>query len=102
MTSIEQSQQRMAALEEANFIRFARANLKRDLHAGIVEAIDLIEKPPEYINTMTVYKLLMATPGIGKNKARRILRDISVDKTIGSLTQRQREAMVFRLQRRWI
>jgi hypothetical protein len=98
MTSVEQSQQRMSALEEANFIRFARSNLKRDLHAGNVKAADLISNPPEYIHTMKLFQLLMATPGIGKNKARRIIRDIPVDKTIGTLTQRQRDAIVFRVK----
>jgi hypothetical protein len=98
MDSTAQSQQRLAALEEAQFIRFARSNLKKNLRAGNVKAADLISNPPEYIQTMTVHKLLMATPGIGKNKAKRIIRDIPVDKTLGTLTQRQRDAIVFRVK----
>jgi hypothetical protein len=89
----------LAALEEAQFIRFARSNLKKNLRAGNVQVDSLIERPPQYIQTMLLYKLLMATPGVGKVKIKRILRDISVNTTVGDMTQRQRDAVVYRLLR---
>lgn len=100
MTPDAKYHQQMGALEEANRIRFVRVNMKRNLQSGEVDVIDLIENPPEYINTMRLLKLLMATPGIGKAKAKRIMGPrISVDKTIADLTQRERDVIVWRLLR---
>ena len=54
--------QRMAALERANGIRSARAQLKRDLKAGRVKITELLAKPPEYVLTAKVFDMLLAVP----------------------------------------
>jgi hypothetical protein len=99
MVTDAKHQQRMGALEEANWVRFSRAQLKHNLRSGDVELVDLIEKPPEYIKKMRIFKLLMATPGIGIAKAKRILGPyISIDKTVGDLTPHQQKVIIHRLK----
>jgi hypothetical protein len=93
--------QRMAALERANGIRSARAQLKRDLKAGRVKIIDLLGDPPEYVMTAKVFDMLLAVPKYGRVKANRVLNQcrISPAKTIGGLSERQRGELVSRLTR---
>lgn len=89
-------EQRMTALGKANMIRIARASLKRDVKAGKESVNDLLMDPPEYIETMKVVELLMATPKRGRVKVNRIISRcrISHSKTIGGLSTRQREELV--------
>ncbi len=93
--------QRMAALERANGIRSARAQLKRDLKAGRVKIVDLLGDPPEYVMTAKVFDMLLAVPKYGRVKANRVLNQcrISPAKTIGGLSERQRGELVSRLTR---
>jgi hypothetical protein len=93
--------QRMAALERANGIRSARAQLKRDLKAGRKNIIDLLSSPPEYVLTAKVFDMLLAVPKYGRVKANRVLNQcrISPAKTIGGLSERQRVELVSRLRR---
>jgi len=93
--------QRMDALRRANDIRTARAKLKKDLKAGRVSILELLESPPEYILTAKVFDLLLAVPKYGRVKANRVLNQcrISPAKTVGGLSERQRKEMVSLLRR---
>jgi hypothetical protein len=93
--------QRMDALKRANEIRTRRARLKRDLKAGKVKIQGLLLDPPEYLQTAKVFDLLLAVPKYGRVKANRILNQcrISPSKTIGGLSQRQRNELVSFLRR---
>lgn len=93
--------QRMDALKRANGIRTARAKLKKDLKAGRVSILDLLESPPEYILTAKVFDLLLAVPKYGRVKANRVLNRcrISPAKTVGGLSERQRKEMISLLRR---
>lgn len=86
----------MEALARANEIRLARANLKRDLKAGRVSASAVIADPPEWAETMTLFKLLLATPRYGHQMVNTALNrtGISPSKTLAGLTDRQREAIL--------
>ena len=88
--------QRMDALKRANEIRTRRARLKRDLKAGKVKVQGLLLDPPEYLQTAKVFDLLLAVPKYGRVKANRILNQcrISPSKTIGGLSERQRNELV--------
>jgi S13-like protein len=88
--------QRMEALRRANEIRTRRARLKRDLKAGRVKVHGLLLDPPEYLQTAKVFDLLLAVPKYGRVKANRILNQcrISPSKTIGGLSERQRNELV--------
>ena len=93
--------QRMDALDRANEIRTKRAQLKRDLKAKRKFIHDLILEPPEYIETMKVFDLMLACPKYGRVKVNKVLQQcrISPSKTIGGLSQRQRTEVVSMLRR---
>lgn len=94
-------QQRMAALKVANEIRSQRANFKRNLKAGRVDALSVILDPPEWMQTMHLFDLLISVPKYGRVKVNRILTQcrISPSKTIGGLSERQRGEIISYLQR---
>ncbi|MCA1571036.1 MAG: hypothetical protein LC798_12085 [Chloroflexi bacterium] len=93
--------QRLDALERANEIRTRRAKLKKDLKAGRASVHRLLLEPPEFIETMKVWDLLIAVPKYGRVKVNKVLTQcrISPSKTIGGMSQRQRDELVFLLRR---
>jgi hypothetical protein len=93
--------QRMDALQRANDIRTRRAQLKKDLKAGRTSIHDLLQKPPEYLETAKVFDMLVAVPKYGRVKANKVLTQcrISPSKTIGGLSERQRSELVSALRR---
>ena len=93
--------QRMDALKRANEIRTRRARLKRDLKAGRMKIHGLLLDPPDYLQTAKAFDLLLAVPKYGRVKANRILTHcrISPSKTIGGLSERQRNELVSYLRR---
>ena len=93
--------QRMDALQKANVIRTRRAQLKRDLKAGRVSIHTLLLEPPEYLETAKVFDMLLAVPKYGKVKATRFINHcrISQGKTVGGLSERQRNELMELLNR---
>jgi hypothetical protein len=93
--------QRMEALNRANEIRTKRAALKRDLKAGRASIHVLLLEPPEYIETMRVFDLLLAAPKYGRVKVKKLLMvcRISPGKTIGGMSERQRAELISVLRR---
>ncbi len=93
--------QRMDALQRANDVRTRRAQLKRDLKAGRSQIHGLLLNPPEYLQTAKVFDLLLAVPKYGRVKVNRILTQcrISPSKTIGGLSERQRNELVSHFRR---
>lgn len=89
-------EQRMSALERANAIRSARARKKRDIKARRLHVRPLLLDPPDDIDTMKVFDLLLAMPKYGRVKVNRILTKarISPSKTVGGLSERQRHELV--------
>lgn len=94
--------QRMEALERANHIRTRRAQLKRDLRSGKARIDQLLESPPDYLETAKVFDMLLAVPKYGRVKANKVLQQvrISPSKTIGGLSDRQRTELVSLLRAR--
>ncbi|MBI2683787.1 MAG: hypothetical protein HYX33_00075 [Actinobacteria bacterium] len=93
--------QRLEALQRANEIRSKRAELKRRLKDSSLLIADVISNPPDYLQTAKVIDLLMAVPRCGKVRATRYLNHcrIAQGKTIGGLTQRQRDELLELLAR---
>lgn len=91
----------MEALNRANAIRTRRARLKRDLKAGRTQIQGLLLDPPDYLLTAKVFDLLLAVPKYGRVKVNRVLTHcrISPSKTLGGLSQRQRDELVSYLRR---
>ena len=85
--------QHLQALERANAVRLARAALKRAIACGEVSAADVILDAPWEAESMTVADLLTSQRRWGQTRCRRFLQTIplSESKTIGSMTDRQRQ-----------
>jgi hypothetical protein len=92
--------QRMAALGNANEVRTYRANLKRDIKAGRALVHNLLLEPPELIETMKLFDLMLAMPKYGRTKINKILQQcrISPAKRVGELSVRQRTEIVSMLR----
>jgi hypothetical protein len=80
----------------ANAVRVERARLKRELKAGDVSAREVLTRPPEYLMTAKVFDVLLSLPKFGRVKATRCLNQcrISQSKTVGGLSERQRDELV--------
>ena len=90
------SQERLSALEEANRIRFARADAKRGLKSGEVALYDLLMQPSEELKGAKVEEILLAVRGMGRVKVTRMLREagVSRSKTLVGLTHGQRDRLL--------
>src|SRR3981081_1937038 len=86
--------QHMRALERANQVRLARAELKRRVAGGELDAADVILECPWEAQSMAVADLLMSQRRWGQTRCRKFLAQLpmSEKKTIGSMTERQRGA----------
>ncbi len=87
--------QRLRALEHANAVRLARAELKRRIADGEVSAADVILTCPEAARKWTVAELLLSQRRWGSTRCRKFLdrNGVSEIKQIGSLTERQRRLL---------
>src|SRR5436190_21509296 len=92
--------QRLDALRKANEIRAGRAQLKKDLAAGRVQIVDVLARPPEFVETERVSVLLLAVPKYGRARVSRLLAKarISDSKRLAGLTDRQREQLIQHFQ----
>jgi hypothetical protein len=91
--------QHMLALAQANRVRLARAELKREIAEGERSVADVVRECPWEAETMTISDLLQSQHRWGRTRCRRFLLAIpmSENKTIGSLTDRQRRDLAIRL-----
>ena len=73
-----------------------RAQLKKDLKSGDVSIEQILRNPPEFVSTAKVFDMLMAVPKFGRVKAARLLNQcrISQSKTVGGLSDRQRQELI--------
>jgi hypothetical protein len=87
--------QHLRALERANAVRLARADLKRRVADGELAAAEVILGAPWEADSMTVSDLLTSQRRWGHTRCRKFLQAIpmSENKTIGSMTERQRRAV---------
>lgn len=87
--------QHLQALEHANKVRLARAELKRQVAAGQVMVADVVVESPWQARSMEVSELLMSQKRWGRERCRRLLLSIGVpeNKQLGKLTERQRLAL---------
>jgi len=87
--------QYMRALERANKVRLARAELKRRVADGELRVADVILDCPWEAESMAVADLLMSQHRWGQTRCRKFLSQIpmSEKKTIGSMTDRQRQTL---------
>ena len=83
-------------MEEANRVRFARADAKRDLRSGELGIYDLLMDPSEELKGAKVEEMLLAVRGMGRVKVTRLMREagVSRSKTLVGLTHGQRDRLI--------
>jgi hypothetical protein len=94
--------QHMRALERANVVRLARAELKRQIAAQETTVAEVVVTRPWQAERMPVSELLISQKRWGRARAHRLLQSIglSENKAMGTLTDRQRVVLAAVLQRR--
>ncbi len=92
--------QRLRALERANAVRLARAELKRRIAEGDASAAEVILEPPDEALSWAIGELLMSQRRWGNTRCRKFLGryHISETKTLGGLTDRQRRLLADELE----
>ena len=87
--------QHIRALARANEVRLARAELKRRIGDGELSVAAVVLDAPWEAGTMTVSDLLISQRRWGRTRCRKLLQGIpmSETKTVGSMTERQRQAV---------
>ncbi len=98
----QEPEQRLRALEQANAVRLARAELKRRIADGEVQAAEVILDCPEVVLRWTVSELLVAQRRWGSTRCRKFLQRNGIGelKPIGELTDRQRRLLATQLMDR--
>lgn len=91
--------QRLTALRHANEIRSHRAQVKRRMKAREVQWRDVLNDPQ--FASAKVGDVLLAIPFVGRVKRDIVMRRacISMSKTVGGLSDRQRRALDYELGR---
>jgi hypothetical protein len=94
-TVVPAGPQYMRALERANQVRLARADLKRRVALDEVSVAEVIMDCPWEAESMAVGDLLMSQRRWGQTRCRKFLAQIpmSEKKTVGSMTERQRRTL---------
>lgn len=87
--------QHMRALQRANEVRLARATLKRRIAQGELAAAEVVLSSPWEAESMTIADLLMSQRRWGITRCRKLLQRVpmSENKTVGTMTERQRRAL---------
>src|SRR4051795_7853548 len=92
----------MQALARANRVRLARAELKRSIARGDVDAADVVRECPWETESMTLAELLTSQRRWGRTRARKFLIGLALNenKKLGTLTERQRRMLAQELATR--
>jgi hypothetical protein len=93
--AVDAGQQHLKALEHANRVRLARAELKRSVRSGALSVAEVILSCPWEAHRMEVSELLTSQKRWGRERCRRVLMPVGIpeNKHIGTLTERQRLAL---------
>jgi hypothetical protein len=91
--------QRMRALQRANAVRLARAELKRRIAHGHLSAAEVVLELPAEATTWPVGELLMSQRRWGSNRSRKLLSGLQISEMrhLGMLTERQRRLLATQL-----
>jgi hypothetical protein len=93
--------QPLRALQLANQVRRARSQLKARIADGELPAAEVILTCPPEMASMPIVQLLESQRGWGEVRSRAFLAQVAVaeDKSLGSLTKRQRHVVASLLTR---
>ena len=97
---VADSSQRMQALQRANEVRIARADLKRQVGRGETSVVEAILSGAPEIQNMAVIELLLSQRSWGRARCYGLLMAIplSENKPIGTMTDRQQRVLVAALR----
>jgi hypothetical protein len=98
--TITPTPQRLRALERANEVRLARAELKRRIADGDVSVADVLLDPPSEAGSWAVGDVLTSQRRWGSTRCRKFLskNNIMETKAVGALTERQRRLLASQLE----
>ncbi len=98
--SAAKAPQHIQALERANLVRLARAELKRSIARGEINAFEVVSECPWETESMTIAELLTSQRRWGRTRARKFLLPLGLNenKRLGTLTSRQRLLLAAELQ----
>ena len=93
--SVTGEPQHLRALEHANKVRLARAEMKRRIAAGDIRVSDVVLESTWEARSMELSELLMSQKRWGRERCRRLLLALGIpeNKQVGTLTERQRTAL---------
>lgn len=93
--TIAAAPQHMRALEQANRVRLARAELKQRIANGRTSAAEVVLACPDEAATMPIGDLLMSQRRWGRTRCHKFLNSLSIpeNKQIGRMTERQRTTL---------
>jgi hypothetical protein len=93
--SLDAAPQHIRALEQANRVRLARAELKRRVAARRTSVAEVVLGCPWEAKSMELSDLLMSQQRWGRARCRRVLVSLGLpeNKQVGTLTERQRRAL---------
>lgn len=91
-TVLDAAPQHLRALERANEVRLARAELKRRVAAGDLAVAEVVLRCPWEAESMPISELVMSQRRWGRARCRRLLVSLGIgeNKQIGTFTERQR------------
>jgi len=98
--SVSAEPQHLRALEHANRVRLARAELKRRVASGDMRVAEIVIESPWEAQSMELSELLMSQKRWGRERCRRLLLALGIpeNKQLGTLTERQRAALAAMVQ----
>jgi hypothetical protein len=101
-SSLADIPQHLKALERANKVRLARAELKRAIARGDLDAAEVLRRCPWEATTMTIAELLTSQRRWGRTRSRKFLMPLLIgeNKQLGTLTERQRRLLARELSER--
>src|SRR3954470_456992 len=96
IATVDGAPQHLQALERANRVRLARAELKRKIGSEELSAAQVVKDCPWQAESMSVSDLLMSQRRWGRARCRRLLVSLGIpeNKQIGTFTDRQKSALV--------
>jgi hypothetical protein len=100
--TVDVAPQHLRALEQANRVRLARAELKRRVALQHTSVVEVILDCPWEAESMSISDLLMSQRRWGRARCRRLLVALGIpeNKQIGTFTERQRSALAAGLSAR--
>lgn len=94
-------EEKKKALEKAQVMRKARAELRKNLKKGKVQFAEIIKGADPVVQRMKVSYLLKSLPRVGKVKAEKIMEEVGIDESrrVQGLGKRQKEALLERFSK---